>query len=259
VIVQGQTQFRLALPRDRRGVWIVWLALLLALSFASAGCGKKRTQAKLPPPPSPPPSQPTVPRPKPPEPVAPAPQPEPAPEWTQVGIASWYVPEPPGRKTASGEAYDRAAFTAAHRTLPLQSLVRVTNLKTNRQAIVRINDRGPFIDGRIIDLSMAAAKALDVWGPGLAQVKLEALHTPAAIDIGGRWCVQIGAFREHNNALYLKQAIMARYRWAKALEFPGATGYWVRVRVQDDDRRLAQEVAGNIKVNEGGVFLVRLD
>jgi rare lipoprotein A len=260
VIVQGQTQFRLALSRDARVAWIVWLALLLALSFAFTGCTskKKTTQAKLPPPPSAPVTQPAVPRPTTPEPATPA-QPELKPEWTQVGIASWYVPEPPGRRTASGEAYDRAAYTAAHRTLPLQSLVRVTNLKTNRQAIVRINDRGPFINPRIIDLSLASAKALDVWGPGLAQVKLEVLHAPAAIDIGGKWCVQIGAFSQHTRALDLKQNLMTQYRWARVLEFAGSTGYWVRVRVQDDDRRLAQEVAGNIKVNEGGVFLVRLD
>jgi rare lipoprotein A len=232
--------------------------MLLALSVAATGCGKnkRKTQAKLPPPP--PISEPTGPKHEP-QPPEPAPLPEPEPEWTEIGIASWYVPEPPGRKTASGEAYDRLALTAAHRTLPLQSLVRVTNLKTKRQAIIRINDRGPFINGRIIDLSVASAKALDVWGPGLATVKLEVLHAPAAIDIGGHWCVQIGAFRQRASALDLKQVLIVRYRQARVLDFPGATGYWLRVRVQDDDRRLAQEVAAKIKVNEGGVFLVRLD
>ena len=221
---------------------------------------EEKTQAKLPPPP--PIAVPTSPKPAepiPPAPPVPLPRPPKPEPWTQTGIASWYVAEPGGQKTASGEPYDGMALTAAHRTLPFQSVVRVTNLKTNSQVIVRINDRGPFVDGRVIDLSLAAAKALDMWRPGLATVKLEVLHTPAAIDIGGKWCVQIGAFRQRNGALDLKQTLTARYRQARLLDFPGATGYWVRVRVQDDDRLLAQKVASNIKVSEGGVFLVRLD
>lgn len=151
------------------------------------------------------------------------------------------------------------ALTAAHRTLPFHSVVRVTNLKTNGQVIVRINDRGPFVNGRVIDLSLAAAKELDILRSGLANVKLEVLHATAAIDSGGKWCVQIGAFRRRNGALDLKKALTARYPKARLLDFPGATGYWVRVRVEDDDRLLAQKVAGNIKVSEGGVFLMRLD
>jgi rare lipoprotein A len=237
------------------------VAFLLAVSLASVGCGEKKTaQAKLPPPPaiavpiSPKPAEPV-------SPVPPVPLPRPSkPEpWTQTGIASWYVGEPNGPKTASGEPYDGMALTAAHRTLPFHSVVRVTNLKTKRQVIVRINDRGPFVDGRVIDLSLAAAKALDMWRPGLATVKLEVLHTPAAIDIGGKWCVQIGAFRQRNGALDLKQALTTQYHQARMLDFSGATGYWVRVLVQDDDRILAQKIASNIKVSEGGVFLVRLD
>jgi rare lipoprotein A len=237
------------------------VALLLAISLVSIGCGeKKTTQAKLPPPP--PIAVPAEPQPveavppAPPVPLPRAAKPEP---WTQTGIASWYVAEPGGQKTASGESYDGAALTAAHRTLPFHSVVQVTNLKTNHQVVVRINDRGPFVEGRVIDLSLAAAKALDMWRPGLASVKLEVLHTPAAIEIGGKWCVQIGAFRLRNGALELKQALTTRYREARVLDFAGATGYWVRVLVQDDDRLLAQKVASNIKVSEGGVFLVRLD
>ena len=85
-------------------------------------------------------------------------------------------------------------MTAAHRTLPLNSMVRVTNLTTGHVAMVRITDRGPFVEDRIVDLSLAAAKAVDVWQPGTAEVKLEVLSAPAAIAQGGRWCVQIGAF-----------------------------------------------------------------
>jgi rare lipoprotein A len=179
--------------------------------------------------------------------------------WTQIGIASWYVPEPAGRRTASGEPYEPLALTAAHCTLPLNTLVRVTNLSSHSWAIVRINDRGPFIPGRVIDLSVAAAKVLDVWRAGTAQVKLEVVETPRPIETGGRWCVQIGAFSKQIEALDMKEKIAQRYRPARVLEFTGATGYWVRVRVKDDDRHLAQALATALKVRQGGVFLVRLD
>ena len=179
--------------------------------------------------------------------------------YVETGYASWYGPPYHNRRGANGEIYDQNGLTAAHRTLPMNSVVRVTNESTKHSVVVRITDRGPFVEDRVIDLSVAAAKAVDVWRPGLATVKLEVMHAPAAIDIGGRWCVQIGAFRQRTSALDLKQSLVARYRQARVLDFPGSTGYWVRVRVQDDDRRLAQQVASNIKVSEGGVFLVRLD
>jgi rare lipoprotein A len=264
VILQDQLQYRLTTRRREPGYRIVSVALLLAACLTGTGCGEKKpTQAKLPPPP--PIAVPTVPKPPEAVPVPPAPpavpkatrtKPEP---WTQTGIASWYVGEPGGPKTASGEVYDGTALTAAHKTLPFHTVVRVTNLKTHDHVVVRINDRGPFIEGRVIDLSVAGAKALGIARSGLANVKLEVLHTPAAIEIGGKWCVQIGAFHQRKGALDLKQALAARYRQARVQDFPGATGYWVRVMVQDDDRLLAQKLASNIKVNEGGVFLVRLD
>jgi rare lipoprotein A len=261
MILQAKTQFRPVPPRREPQCRIVWVALLLAVFLASTGCGEKqKTQAKLPPPPPiAVPADPKLAEPVPPAPPVPLPRPPKPEPWTQTGIASWYVAEPGGQRTASGEPYNGTALTAAHRTLPFQSVVRVTNVKTKKQVIVRINDRGPFVDGRVIDLSLSAAKALDMWRSGLADVKLEVLHTPAAIDIGGKWCVQIGAFRQRKGALDLKQILTARYRQLRLLDFPGATGYWVRVLVQDNDRLLAQKVANNIKVSEGGVFLVRLD
>ncbi len=113
--------------------------------------------------------------------------------------------------------------------------------------------------GRVIDLSVAAAKALDVWRPGTAKVKLEVVRSPLPIETGGRWCVQIGAFRRHNDALDLKDMVTQQYSPSRVLEFAGSTGYWVRVRVKDDDRNRAQELASRLRVEEGGVFLVRLD
>lgn len=95
--------------------------------------------------------------------------------YDQVGIASWYGEKFQGRKTSSGEIYDMNQMTAAHKTLPLGTIVRVVDLRTGKSVVVRINDRGPFIPGRIIDLSFAAAKELGIIGPGTALVGLKIL------------------------------------------------------------------------------------
>jgi rare lipoprotein A len=141
----------------------------------------------------------------------------------------------------------------------MNSVVRVTNESTRHSVVVRITDRGPFIEDRVIDLSLAAAKAVDVWRPGTATVKLEVLSAPAPIFEGGRWCVQIGAFQSRHDAVKLKQKLQDRYENAQVIEFTGPTGEWVRIRPQGDDKRVAQEVASKTHVKEGGVFLVRLD
>ena len=91
----------------------------------------------------------------------------------EEGLASWYGPLFNGRRTSSGEIYDMHAFTAAHRTLPFGTLIRVTNLSNGMQTQVRINDRGPFVANRIIDLSLSAARAIEMVGPGTVQVRLE--------------------------------------------------------------------------------------
>ena len=95
--------------------------------------------------------------------------------YEETGLASWYGPKFHGRRTSNGEVYDMEAMTAAHKTLPLNTWVQVTNLKTGQTAKLRINDRGPFVDGRIIDLSKAGAKSLGVIGPGTAKVRVAAL------------------------------------------------------------------------------------
>jgi rare lipoprotein A len=152
------------------------------------------------------------------------------------------------------------ALTAAHLTLPLGSIVRVTNLKTGHSTIVRITDRGPFVEGRIIDLSLAAAKEVDVWQPGTATVRLEVLRSPVPLDEGGRWAVQIGGFDEKKNATELADHLSRRYHTAKVISFCSPVGaWWVRVRVQDDDRQRAQELAKETATTEGTIFLVRLD
>src|SRR5206468_9897216 len=113
----------------------------------------------------------------------------------ETGKASWYGAPYHNRRSSNGEVYDMNSLTAAHRTLPLGSTVRVTNLKTGHSTVVRITDRGPFVQGRIVDLTLAAAKQADVWQAGVAQVRLEVLRTPVPFDRGGRWAVQVGSFQ----------------------------------------------------------------
>jgi rare lipoprotein A len=191
------------------------------------------------------------------EPVVPA---DAAPLATETGRASWYGPPYHNRRGSNGEVYNMHAMTAAHRTLPLGSIVRVTNLKTGHTALVRITDRGPFIPGRVLDLSLAAARKIDVYLPGVAEVKVEVMQTPAPLETGGKWAVQIGGFPDEDQATKLCDHLKRRYRTAKVLCFNSPAGdWWVRVRVLDDDRQRAQDLAAETETTEGAVFLVRLD
>lgn len=113
-------------------------------------------------------------------PPPPPPAPPPAPTFSQVGTASYYSKKFEDHKTANGERFKSDALTAAHRTLPIGTMVRVTNLRNHRSVVVRINDRGPFSRKRIIDLSPAAAKALGIHNQGLMHVKIEALGPETA-------------------------------------------------------------------------------
>ena len=234
-------------------------ALLLCLLLL-AGCGEKKpTSARMPAPPPPITTAPPTRAEKSPPPAITVP-PDAVPLFTETGTASWYGPPYHNRQSSNGEIYDMNAMTAAHRTLPMNTLVRVTNLRTGASTLVRINDRGPFIDGRVIDLSFAAAKAIDVWRPGTAPVQLDVLQTPAPLDSGGRWCVQIGAFHQRGPAEELRERLARRYLTARVLDFPSPIGdWWVRVRVLGDERTRAEEVVRDTQTDEGSIFLVRLD
>ena len=178
----------------------------------------------------------------------------------ETGKASWYGAPYHNSRSSNGEIYDMNQLTAAHRTLPLGSTVRVTNLKTGHSTIVRITDRGPFVEGRIVDLSLAAAKQADVWKAGVAPVRLEVLRTPVPFDHGGKWAVQIGSFHDEDDANKLAGRLTRRYKTARVLRFSSPVGdWWVRVRVLKDDRKRAEEVAHDTQTDEGKVFLVRLD
>ena len=183
----------------------------------------------------------------------------PPPIQTQVGYATWYSAPYKGRKAANGEVFDDAALTAAHRTLPMGSLIVVTNLKTGQWSAMRITDRGPFVDGRILDMTVASAKATGVYRAGLARVRVDVYQTPKPIETGGRWCVQIGAFHNQGSALKLKAQLQVRYPEASVIEFPGTDSYWVRIRPQGDNRELAETIAQRLRPEEGEAFLTRLD
>jgi rare lipoprotein A len=179
---------------------------------------------------------------------------------TEVGLATWYTAPYKGRRAANGEVFEDDAFTAAHRTLPMGSLVVVTNLKTGQYATMRITDRGPFVDGRIVDLTTASAKATGIYRAGLVRVRLDVYQTPKPIETGGRWCVQIGAFHSERQAIKLKSQLLNKYPDANVIEFPGQeSSFWVRIRPQGDNRQQAEVIARSLRPAEGEAFLTRLD
>jgi rare lipoprotein A len=133
---------------------------------------------------------------------------------SEEGIASWYGPGFHGQRTASGEVYDMNQMTAAHRTLPLDTTVRVTHKANGRQATVRVNDRGPFVDDRVIDLSKAAAEVLDMIGTGTAAVSVDVLAIGGGkigLALDAAFTVQVGAFLDPANAARLKERLSAAH------------------------------------------------
>jgi rare lipoprotein A len=178
---------------------------------------------------------------------------------SEIGYATWYTAPYKGRKSANGEVFDDNALTAAHRTLPMGSLIVVTNVKTGQSSAMRISDRGPFVGDRMIDLTIASAKAVGVYQAGLAQVRLDVYQTPKPINTGGRWCVQIGAFHKERDALRLKEELLELYPGSTVIEFPGENSYWVRIRPPGDDRAQAAYIAQHTQPVEGNAYLTRLD
>lgn len=175
------------------------------------------------------------------------------------GVASWYGPGFDGHHTSDGEVYDMHQFTAAHRTLPFNSVIRVTNLTNGKQTEVRINDRGPFVGNRIIDLSYAAAQAIGMVGPGTANVRLELVTgtNPSA----GFFGVQVGAFLRQENAERLKAQLETRYSPVNVVTFDSPSGVFYRVRVGHFDTEMsARQLAAQLHdTDQFTTFVVRLD
>jgi rare lipoprotein A len=160
---------------------------------------------------------------------------------TQRGVASWYGPKFHGRATASGERYDMNGLTAAHRTLPFGTLLEVHNLTTGQRVRVRVNDRGPFAHGRIVDLSYAAARQIGLVGPGTARVEIRVLAPEVAPEdrlfAHVRFTVQVGAFRESGRAATLQRELAGLFPESIVRN----DGGWYRVQVGSFDWRRKAE------------------
>lgn len=178
-------------------------------------------------------------------------------EVLERGVASWYGPKFHGRATANGERYDMHGLTAAHPSLPFGTELLVRNLDNGLTCRVRVNDRGPFVGGRILDVSYGAARKLDMIGPGTARVELvllseEAVPVPppqaevrrAALRADESFTVQVGAFRERDRALRLRELLTARFPEAEVR----SDGAWHRVQVGAfRERGAAEELAAELR------------
>jgi len=217
--------------------------LLLIALLLGEGCGKKKTVAHAPP--------------------APRPSPHtPAPKLgdSEAGVASWYGAPYHGRPAANGEIYDMEKLTAAHRTLPFDTWVRVENLTNGKSVDVRIIDRGPFVGNRIIDLSHAAAQRLDMIGPGTAQVRIVVVKPPAR-ETSSLYAVQVGVFKAKENADKLQAEMKTKYGKARVSMRQGSPPTW-RVLVGEESSAskaedLALRIRGDISISNA--FVVRLD
>jgi rare lipoprotein A len=181
----------------------------------------------------------------------------------QRGLASWYGKDFHGKKTSNGEIYNMYAMTAAHKTLPLGTFVRVHNLENNRRVEVRINDRGPFVRGRIIDLSNSAANEIGVVGPGTARVEVIALATPVTTDGGtprsykpvdlysGNFTFQIGAFVNRENAERLTAKLNEKYNNAHVTVYDRGDQIFYRVRVGQFTTLKQAEAQESILMRDG--------
>lgn len=257
--------------RGFKRVLRIVLILVLMTAFVGAGCGPKKVRTK--------PRKPSVSDRK----KAPATQrpytingrtyyPIPTSSgYRAKGLASWYGRKFHGRKTASGERYDMYALTAAHKTLPLGTRVEVTNLNNGRKVRLRINDRGPFVRGRIIDLSYKGAQKLGVVGPGTAPVLVQAVgqtvsheraEPPPAFKMGP-FTIQVGAFALRSNAQRLAVRLSGRYAPAKAevtsFDYGQKTYYRVRIFNLKTERAAAEKQLALARDGFGTGFIVALD
>lgn len=191
-----------------------------------------------------------------------APQPAAVSSSDLEGLASYYAEPYNGRKTASGEIFDTyQQMTAAHRTLPFNTMVRVTNKTNGRQVDVRINDRGPFVKGRVIDLSLRAAKEIDLVGPGVAPVKLKILKESEAAKApppSAAFAVQVGAFENEKKAEELKKQLEKKYP-SVIVQPPSSEKSLYRVRIGEPDMDTANKIVAELRKHDLKPFVVRLN
>lgn len=171
--------------------------------------------------------------------------------YTQVGIASWYGIEEHNRHAANGERFSKYAYTAAHKSLPMGTVVRVTNLENGRDVLLEINDRGPFVEGRIIDLSHAAARSIGMVEEGTVKVKVEVVSTPSTRNTSifdALYTVQVGSFGDRGNATSLKTELEAEYEDVRVESVRVSGDDYYRVRVgRYSDRKDAERTASRLR------------
>ncbi len=174
-------------------------------------------------------------------------------------MASWYGIPYHGRPAADGEIYDMEKLVAAHRLLPFNTWLRVTNLQNGKSVNVRVIDRGPFVEGRILDLSKAAARQIDLLGPGIGSVRLEVIAAPADIPSNDFYAVQVGAFAVYNNAERARDVYGQRFGTAQIAVKQGAVPVWRVLVGKQPSIDGAQELANQLRAENKNVFVVRLD
>lgn len=174
-----------------------------------------------------------------------------------IGYASWYGHPYHGRRTSNGETYDMNTMTAAHRTLPFDTMVRVSNLDNGKVVTVRINDRGPFVKDRIIDLSHAAARQIEMVGPGTARVSLEILKV---VSNPFPLAVQVASFRDESNAKRLQRELTGKYGPIHVKEYESPEGTFFRVLIGEfRDSEQAETLLRTLRRQGQEGLLVRLD
>jgi rare lipoprotein A len=222
-----------------------WLAVVIfALGVLDSGCARRHPRIA------------TLPRPLPaPPPMTPA-------EIEAIdgttGVASWYGVPYDGRPAADGEIYHMEDLVAAHRTLPFGTMLRVTNLSNNASVDVRIIDRGPFVDGRIIDLSKGAARRIAMIGPGTARVRLKLLSAPTNTG-PSLFAVQIGAFADKRNAEAIEARLGSRYGPVRLVLRSGDPQLWRVLVGETETTTAAQELAARLRGETGASFVVSLE
>ena len=227
-----------------RAAWLVWLVSIMVI--VSLGCGgKKKHRVSVP-----------VRRVQ--SPVAA--KRDAAATGSETGLASWYGNPYHGRQAANGEIYDMEQLTAAHRTLAFNTMVRVENLENAKSVEVRITDRGPFVGGRVIDLSHAAAKAIGMIGPGTVRVKVNVIGLPAVME-PNIFGVQVGAFQSHANAERMQARMIGEYGAAHIVLRPGTPPLWRVLAGESPTPESAAELARRIRAerNVPEAFVVRVD
>jgi rare lipoprotein A len=214
-------------------------ALALLLLLLLAGCARHRRIARVPRQPAPKTSVPVG--------------------YTEEGIASWYGIPFDGHRAADGEVFHMESLVAAHRLMPFNTWLRVTNLANGKTVNVRVIDRGPFVHGRIIDLSMGAARQIGLLGAGIGRVRLEVISAPIDNPAEDFYAVQVGAFSVRSNAERAQAEYASRYGAAQLAFRQGVKPLWRVLVGREPSIEEAERLAATLRSQGESVFVVRLD